>query len=211
MRKHLFCVCWFLLAALFVFGCESVFGNDEEQRAGEIIKKHLTSPSSYQFREGKVLWRGTNDFGNSIVIKIHYEAQNAFGAKVAECMVVGYSSRKKETQWNPSYAISHCGSFRETPEMIKFFAGMNGLGDGSPVGVNTVPKKAPSSDFDTAFIKNFRTSFIDSCGGKDPGQDHIDLCTCLADKTISTLSVKQLQDQEFTLAYIKETIVPQCQ
>jgi len=142
-----------------------------------------------------------------------YEAQNAFGAKVAEYMIVGYSSRKKETQWHPSYAISHCRSFRETPEMIEFFAEMNGLGDGSPVGIKTVvqPKKTSPSDFDSEFIKNFRNSFIDSCGGKDPGQAHIDLCTCMDDKTIAALTVKQLQDQAFMLAYIKETIVPQCQ
>lgn len=65
-------------------------------------------------------------------------------------------------------------------------------------------KKTFNEAYDKAFIEGWRSSFIKSCVGNDDSK--LTVCTCVADKSIASLSVEQLKDVEV----IKEKILPQC-
>ncbi|WP_313953188.1 hypothetical protein [Accumulibacter sp.] len=65
-------------------------------------------------------------------------------------------------------------------------------------------KKAFDKKYDKAFIDSWKSKFISSCVGGDNRKSAI--CHCVANKSIESLSVEQLNDAEV----IKEKIVPQC-
>ena len=81
----------------------------------------------------------------------------------------------------------------------------------SEPAVQQVAAKSSDSSFETSFIKSWRESFIASCSGQDAEDVRVKICTCVADKSLQALTVKELQDQEYTLNYIKTKIVSQCQ
>lgn len=119
-----------ILVSVLFAGCNAIFGPDEEYNAGEIIKDGLKSPSSFKKLDGKVLWRGKNDFGDSFVVRIRYEAKNSFGAPIQDCLVVAYSNNGKQLHWIPGSSIWPCKTVGDNPSIIEGFAEGNGLGVG---------------------------------------------------------------------------------
>jgi len=129
MKKQILVV-GLVIAAMLFSGCDAILEPDEEFNAGEVIKETLKSPSSYRRLNGKVLWRGKNDFGNSFVVRIEYESQNSFGALIKDCQVVAYSNNGKQLNWNGRSALTSCKSVGDSVPMIEGFAKGNGLGVG---------------------------------------------------------------------------------
>ncbi|MBU2514196.1 hypothetical protein KJ966_22905 [bacterium] len=223
MKRDLNVLIAVLVMLVVVAGCDAILGSDEEFNAGEIIKDNLKSPSSFKKLDGKVLWRGKNDFGESFVVRINYEAKNSFGVSIQDCHVVAYSNNGKQLHWNPVSSIWPCKTVGDNPNIIEGFAEGNGLGKGSLVGqsssstanpevaVQQVSAKTSESSFESSFIKSWRESFVTSCNGQNAAEVRVKLCECVAEKSIQALTVDQLQDQEYALDYIKTTIVPQCQ
>ena len=216
MKKNLIMFLVFLL----ISGCEAILGPDEEYNAGEIIKDSLKSPSSFRRLDGKVLWKGKNDFGDSFVVRINYEAKNSFGVFIQDCHVVAYSNNGKQLHWIPGSSIWPCKTVGDNPDIIEGFAEGNKLGKGSLVGVSggsstksepAVQQVSADSSFESSFIESWRESFVASCSGQDAADVRVKLCTCVADKSIQALTVKELQDQEYALNFIKKNIVSQCQ
>lgn len=117
---------------LLLSGCEAILGTDEEFNAGEIIKDSLKSPSSYKRLNSKVLWRGKNDFGESFIVRVEYEAKNPFGASIRDCQVVAYSNNGKKLYWIGHGAITSCESIGTSADVIDGFAKVNKLGTGKP-------------------------------------------------------------------------------
>jgi hypothetical protein len=65
-------------------------------------------------------------------------------------------------------------------------------------------KKAVGTAHDKAFIENWKASFVASCVGGNSQKTNF--CNCMADKSVVTLSVAELNNIEV----IKEKILPQC-
>jgi hypothetical protein len=60
-----------------------------------------------------------------------------------------------------------------------------------------------------AFNKSWRESFIKSCVGKDETKREI--CTCVADKAVAEMEMKELLNPTASIKHITEKILPECQ
>ena len=65
-------------------------------------------------------------------------------------------------------------------------------------------KKGFDKAYDQAFVESWKSSFVSSCAKGD--EKKLQLCTCVAEKSVANLPVDQLNNVEI----IKERIVPQC-
>ncbi len=62
-------------------------------------------------------------------------------------------------------------------------------------------------------VKSWKESFIQSCAGTysyDMDRQR-EVCTCMAEKAMEELTVKQLYDASYTINYIEDNILPSCQ
>lgn len=130
MKRLFLAISVLILMVSLISGCEAILGTDEEFNASEIIKDSLKSPSSYKRLKSEVLWRGKNDFGESFIVRLEYEANNSFGASIKDCQVVAYSNNGKKLYWNGNKAITSCESIGTSAAMIDGFAKTNKLGTG---------------------------------------------------------------------------------
>ncbi len=80
-----------LILLAFLIGCSNNF-----EEANEIVKNSLRSPSSFHFISGKEEWAGKDKDGKPArIVRIFFDAQNAFGATVRECRLVAVGENTK--------------------------------------------------------------------------------------------------------------------
>jgi len=65
--------------------------------------------------------------------------------------------------------------------------------------------------YDESFIKSWKESFVKSCAKDDDSQEQKDICQCVADKAVEQMTVEQLHEVDYSINYIKEHILPECQ
>ena len=64
--------------------------------------------------------------------------------------------------------------------------------------------------YSEGFTESWKESFIDSCVEGDDTDYQRQVCTCVAERAVKELSVKQLHDINFTIKYIEENIIDDC-
>ena len=71
-------------------------------------------------------------------------------------------------------------------------------------------KKSYNESFNKGFKDGYRKRFVNDCEKGDLKKEYLAYCECCADESLSQLTIKQLQDKDFALDYIKRNIVPGC-
>lgn len=90
--------------ALGLLGCDALDGR--VSNASEIVKKGLLSPSSFSLVSGREVWSGKDKDGNPAhIVRIEYDASNAFGAKLRDCKLVAYIDKGSKIQWKTEWAV----------------------------------------------------------------------------------------------------------
>jgi hypothetical protein len=93
------------------------FPDSQTMKAIEIIKKNLRDPSSFSYVNGKTVWSGENAAGNpAYVVRVEYDANNAFGGTVRECKFVAFFEKGGSYYWRDRGSIDRCdgaGMFSE--------------------------------------------------------------------------------------------------
>ena len=77
-------------------------------------------------------------------------------------------------------------------------------------GVGGSACKSFKESYKKSFVENWHQSFIKSCIGDQQTEEQEALCTCVADKAVAELSVKELHDPSRSTQYLTEKIVPVC-
>jgi hypothetical protein len=99
----------FLIVILLLTGLVAC-GDRAVDRASQIIKENLRSPSSFSLISGKQMWSGKNSDGNeAYVVRVEYDSQNGFGSMIRDCKMVGYSVKGDKLSWQGNQAIADCG------------------------------------------------------------------------------------------------------
>ena len=99
-----------LTITLFLFGCDninSLFKADPGKQASVIVQQQLSSPGSFKYVSSEVLWKGKSQNGEpAYVVSVVYDAQNAFGAMLRDCMLVSfYETSDNKVGWNPMFGV----------------------------------------------------------------------------------------------------------
>jgi hypothetical protein len=77
--------------------------------ASTILKKSMPSPSSFKLISSRVIWKGKNSEGKpAYVVRMTYDAQNAFGAVLRDCTLVSFWENGDTLQWNNLFGLSPC-------------------------------------------------------------------------------------------------------
>ena len=84
-----------------------LFKPEPGKQAAQIVKEQLRSPSSFQYVDSEVLWKGKTKSGApAYVVFVKYDAQNSFGAMLRGCMAVAYSeASNNKLSWNSLYGV----------------------------------------------------------------------------------------------------------
>lgn len=105
--------------ALFLLGCDALDGRVSQ--ASEILKKSLLSPSSFSLVSGKEVWSGKDVEGNPAhIVRIEYDASNAFGAKLRDCKLVAYVEKGDKYQWKTEWAVQPLNVASDEASSIEF-------------------------------------------------------------------------------------------
>ena len=81
---------------------------DVSEDAATIIKRSLQAPGSFQYINGKTLWRGNmNSPKPQYVVLIGYDAQNGFGANLRGCSMVAFTETSDgKLEWSGALGVS---------------------------------------------------------------------------------------------------------
>jgi len=98
----------FILAAVIMF-IINLSHPGSVKNAGNIIKQYLVSPDSFSIVDSEVKWQGKSSGRDAYIVKVIYDADNAYGTKVRECKMVAYSSDGEQIYFT-RYAVDGCQS-----------------------------------------------------------------------------------------------------
>ena len=109
MNRKIVAGSWVIISALLVTivltGCDAATGD-----ADRIIQQSLRSPNSFSAVSHTTLFTGKKAGQPAYIVKVEYDAQNAFGASVRDCTYVSFYHENDDIKWSQMWGLRKCSA-----------------------------------------------------------------------------------------------------